>query len=131
MLTFGQALTAGEFHHVTQSQGGGACYRVRRNGKTQTWVRTPGAFSIPVRWGMRARDQFRITHSDAGDWNVAATCPRCVPVKVECPMGHSFEATRVEDFGNGITRVKVTDTQTSLWSRGALIDVATDRLVTA
>lgn len=76
-LTYEQALTAGAFHHATQSQSGGACYRVRRNGRTQTWKTRPAEWSMPVRWGVRARDQFRITQDDAADWHAADTCPRC------------------------------------------------------
>ena len=34
----------------------GNLWRVRRNGKTQTWVRKPGEFRIPVKMGFKSYD---------------------------------------------------------------------------
>lgn len=76
MITIAQARTADDFHHARESQASGReCYRVRRNGQTQTWATRPGEFRIPVKWGLRGYGQ--ITDGTAADWHVAATCPRC------------------------------------------------------
>lgn len=72
------AMTASEFHHVTQTQASGQqCARVRRNGKTQTWKTRPAEWRLPVKFGMRARDQFSLYEIEAESWNVANACPRC------------------------------------------------------
>jgi hypothetical protein len=74
------AVNAQEFHHVTESQGrnGAECYRVRRNGRTQVWARTPGRFRIPVKHGISARGQGQIRDSDAQQWNAVDPCTgRC------------------------------------------------------
>lgn len=114
MLTKEQAMTVRELHHVTRCQGGGACYRIRRNGQTQTWKTRPGNWSMPVRWGARSRDQFRITQDEAADWADAATCPRCTqPPAVtdsewlygDSPAGLRMQAAAelAAEFGNDVS----------------------------
>lgn len=76
MITMNDAQTAREFHHATQTQSTG-CYRVRRNGRTQTWKTRPADFRIPVVHGLRGYGQ--ITELDSASWHVADKCPRCVP----------------------------------------------------
>lgn len=81
MIVKSDALTAQRFHHVRETQAGGRqCYRVRRNGATQTWVTRPADFRIPVKHGLR--DYGQITDGTASDWNVADAldvCARCAP----------------------------------------------------
>ncbi len=84
-LTFEEACNASELHYTgdgpcrdsTGPRGGwtGKLTRVRRNGGTQTWKTRPGQFSAPFKYGMRARDQFRITNSDAASYHPASRCP--------------------------------------------------------
>jgi len=53
MITYEQALTANRFQHLTLKNADGTPVRARRSGKTQTWKRRPGAFSIPVKYGLK------------------------------------------------------------------------------
>jgi hypothetical protein len=77
MITKDQAVTANEFHHATETQASGKqCLRVRRNGHTQTWKTRPAEWRLPVKWGLHARGQFSIMHTDAANWHTAETCPR-------------------------------------------------------
>jgi hypothetical protein len=50
-------------------------YRVRRNGRTQTWVTRPTHFRLPVKYGYRARDQFSIWYYDADMYHPESRCP--------------------------------------------------------
>ncbi len=91
-ITQAQADTATEFHAemmygrsvtpVTCTTPGfaanGKSLRARRNGRTQRWKRQPERFSIPVKFGMRARDQFRIDETEARHWHAAEDCPAAV-----------------------------------------------------
>src|ERR1700687_84261 len=61
VITKEQALTVNEFHErhsveIKVGPRGGKTYPKiftwRRNGKTQTWVRNPEKFQIPVKFGM-------------------------------------------------------------------------------
>lgn len=110
MITKAEAVNSGNthFHHITDTQDRGrACYRVRRNGATQTWKTRPDEWRIPVKWGNYRYGQ--IWYFDAADWNIADssdTCERCRPVKVNGPNG-TFHAVVIGDHGNGITRVRV------------------------
>jgi hypothetical protein len=77
VITMEQALDGQEFHHNTETQANGKlCFRVRRNGKTQTWKTRPGEFRIPVKHGISARGQGQIHDYTAADWHVASECPR-------------------------------------------------------
>jgi hypothetical protein len=61
-----------------QGTGGNmVCYRIRRNGKTQTWKRKSNAerFRIPCKWGMHVCTE--ITETNAANWYPADMCPRC------------------------------------------------------
>lgn len=87
MITKAQAVSAREFHHDTQTQGTAGhpeCYRVRRNGATQTWKTRP-EWRIPVVHGLRGYGQ--IYDYDAGNWHTADQCPRDHALCAEC--GHS------------------------------------------
>lgn len=82
MLTRQRALTSDEFHHgeCTRTVGprGGVDLkqtRVRRNGMTQTWVTRPTEWRLPVKYGIRARDQFSIREYDAAQWHAREDCP--------------------------------------------------------
>lgn len=87
MVTLEQLLSrAGDELHYT---GSGPCkrtvgprggvtehvVRVRPNGRVKTWKTRPGQFSAPYKYGIRARDQFRISEREASDYHVAAECP--------------------------------------------------------
>jgi hypothetical protein len=87
MITKEQALTAHEFHF-------GTCTRVigpnggikehtehwRRNGETQTWVRRPDDFRVPIKYGLKSYSQ--IYASDAPQFHTAADCPLNDPAYV-------------------------------------------------
>jgi len=84
MITKAQALdySIAEFHYGTCTRTVGPrggvtekVVRVRRNGGVQTWKTRPDEWSMPVKYGMRARDQFRVTNKMAADWHAAADCP--------------------------------------------------------
>lgn len=45
------ALDAGRLSH---SMGNGKFWKIRRNGKTQTWKTRPNEFRIPIKAGLRA-----------------------------------------------------------------------------
>jgi len=62
------AMTANEFYHRTEKNSDGSPARARRNGRTKTWKRQPGAFRIPVKHGMY--DYFYIDNRNAGEWSV-------------------------------------------------------------
>lgn len=87
MITKEQALDYSITHfHYT---GDGACSRtigprgaittkitkVRRNGTVQTWKTRPNDWSMPVKYGIRARDQFRITNESAQNFHPETECP--------------------------------------------------------
>lgn len=92
-LTLEQAINGQEFHYEGPTYrgyrpaGAVACqrttgprggvkitqYRVRRNGRTQTWKTRPGEFRIPVVHGLKGYES--ITHHDAHMWHVASDCP--------------------------------------------------------
>jgi hypothetical protein len=62
-------------HHERQAQGGGReCLRIRVNGRPQTWKTRPSEVRVPVRWGMRARDQFSLREHEIGEWEPEASC---------------------------------------------------------
>ena len=82
MITRKEALTEPEFHTNrcirTYGPRGGeqvTSQRVRRNGMTQTWVTRPNDWSIPVKYGIYSKGQFRITQADADQWHAASACP--------------------------------------------------------
>ena len=85
MITKQQAIMADEFHYTgdhecsrTIGPRGGVTekvVRVRRNGATQTWKTRPTEWRLPVKYGMRARDQFSIHHYEAANWHTANDCP--------------------------------------------------------
>lgn len=84
-LTKDEALRVNELHYT----GTGMCHanlgprggvtihvvRVRRNGATQTWKTRPMEWRMPVKYGMRSRDQFSITQTDAVNYHPAERCP--------------------------------------------------------
>ena len=84
-LTLEEVLSGPELHYtgdgpcsVTVGPRGGQTVkvtRVRTNGAVQTWKTRPGQFSAPYKYGMRARDQFRVTNSDAAMYHPASRCP--------------------------------------------------------
>ena len=53
MITKEQALTENHFEHVSLKNADGSPLRVRRNGKTKTWVTRPNDFRIPVKYGLK------------------------------------------------------------------------------
>jgi len=66
MITKQEAMTADMFYHISRRNKDGTALRARRNGKTQTWVRRPNDFSIPVKHGLKRC--FRIDDSSRCDW---------------------------------------------------------------
>lgn len=74
-------------------EGDGGCWRktgpkggvkqqtieVRRNGGVQTWKTRPDEFRMPVKYGIRARDQFSVTHNDAWQYHTPDKCPLLQP----------------------------------------------------
>lgn len=70
MITLEQALTAQNFEHATQTnKGDKKPIRVRRTGKTITWVTRPNEFKVPVKYGLK--QSLYITQDNAHEWNVA------------------------------------------------------------
>lgn len=77
MITYDEALTANNFEHVSLKNADGTPLRCRRSGKTKTWKRQPGAFRIPVKYGLK--QSFYIEWAPTGfdgfgnaaDWEVA------------------------------------------------------------
>ena len=49
--------------------------QVRRNGRTQTWKTRPEEWRVPVKYGIRAPDQFSITQHEADNWHTPEQCP--------------------------------------------------------
>lgn len=48
----------------------GKWWRVRRNGKTQTWKREPMRFRIPVKAGLRAYGEITNGNMNDGNWRI-------------------------------------------------------------
>jgi hypothetical protein len=71
-LSYGQWL-----HHKTQTQGGNVPLRIRVNGRPQVWKTRPDEVRVPVRWGMRSRDQFSLYEYDLPNWHLGETCAAC------------------------------------------------------
>lgn len=69
MITYQQALTADQFHHVRLRNADGTPLRARRNGRTQTWKTRPGKFRVPCK--IEFYDCHDITHEAVADWEVA------------------------------------------------------------
>lgn len=58
------------FEHKTLTNADGTRLRVRRNGKTRTWKRTPERFEIPVKYGLY---QYAIIDNDNhNEWVVTS-----------------------------------------------------------
>jgi hypothetical protein len=97
-ITYEQALTASEFHQEASPPGYAGPFRQacesingpvrwRRNGKTQTWKRTPGQFKIPVKHGLRDYDY--ISNGNANLVHAAEDCPVLkIQAELNCPSVH-------------------------------------------
>jgi len=75
-----QALSVDYFHYgnCTRRVGprGGVTERVeewRRNGATQTWVRSPERFRVPIKFWLRGYSE--ITDYNANEFHAASDCP--------------------------------------------------------
>lgn len=80
MVTKEQAMRADHFHFgdCTKVDGprGGAKTKVenwRRNGRTQTWARSPERFRVPIKYGLRGYSE--INERNATRFHVAEHCP--------------------------------------------------------
>lgn len=69
MITKQQAETANNFEHISIKNRDGTPLRARRNGKTETWKRSPERFSIPCKHGLY--NYFYITEISANQWNAS------------------------------------------------------------
>ena len=67
-LRHGQVL-----HHSTGKNADGTPLRCRVNGYCKTWKRTPEAFKLPVKHGLR--DCFYITENEAQYWSLPERHP--------------------------------------------------------
>lgn len=56
-------------HHVTKLNRDNTPLRVRITGKVQTWKTRPGAFKIPVKYGLY--ESGYITQDNADSWVIA------------------------------------------------------------
>lgn len=66
------ALTAQTFYHRTRKYANSKRpMEARRNGATKTWVRQPGKFRIPAKFGLY--DCFYIDNDNAHEWTVRPT----------------------------------------------------------
>jgi hypothetical protein len=59
--------TVNTFYHVSKTNSTGRI-RVRRNGKTKTWKRTPEKFQIPVKYGLY--EYGYITNENCKEWTI-------------------------------------------------------------
>lgn len=80
MITYEQALEADQFHHgeCTRTFGTRGAEHLqiehwRRNGQTLTWVRSPGRFQLPIKFGMYG--YAHINNTNAEEFHVADDCP--------------------------------------------------------
>lgn len=74
-ITKAQALTLDTFHHPSTRHGKPHCSVWRRNGATQTWVRDPERFRVPVKYGLYAYGQ--LTNAEAPTFYAPDDCPVC------------------------------------------------------
>ena len=56
------------FYHISAKDSKGGRVKVRRNGKTKIWKRTPSYYEIPVKHGLKKC--FRITPYTAHEWTI-------------------------------------------------------------
>lgn len=77
MITKRDAIDASEFHQTGAQNSDGTCRRWRRNGTTQTWVRSPERFRVPVKHGLYDYDQ--ITENEAAMVHLPGS-PECPEV---------------------------------------------------
>ena len=70
MISKQQAETLDRFH---AERPGRSCEIWRRNGKTQTWKRSPGRFRTPVKWGLSSYMQ--LTDTNAHLFHSDQDCP--------------------------------------------------------
>lgn len=80
MVTKEQATVSNRFHfkgctRVIGPKGGVKVSQIvlRRNGKTKTWVTRPGAFRIPVKYGLKFCTY--ITNDNAHEYHTESECP--------------------------------------------------------
>lgn len=55
-----------ELHHAWLKNRDGTPVRCRRNGRCKTWVREPGRWRLPVKYGLK--QCFDITPSNCWEW---------------------------------------------------------------
>jgi hypothetical protein len=105
MITKEQAMKADLFHY-------GKCQRVegprggvkimtevwRRNGRTQTWVRSPERFRVPVKYGLRGYSQ--ITEEHAELFHVPEQCPAETKLMALSPNFYGFGGNEAEAKAN-------------------------------
>jgi len=63
-------LNAQTFEHKTATNADGTRLRVRRNGKTRTWKRSPDQFEIPVKYGLY--DYYIIDNTNHDEWVITS-----------------------------------------------------------
>lgn len=98
MITKAQALTAHEFHHGNCTRAIGkrgaikeSITRARRNGRTQTWKRTPERWRVPIKMGLYGYAD--ITPERANEWHTPEDCPL---IHVEGSVQSIAHHTRVQ-----------------------------------
>ena len=69
MITKEQAINEDRFHYRDPDK----CVRIRRNGRTKLWKRTPERWQMPVKFGLYS--YWTMHESDADDMHVASECP--------------------------------------------------------
>ena len=63
-------IKASTFEHKFTQNADGSRLRVRRNGKTRTWKRTPNRFEIPVKYGLY--QYYIIDDTNHSEWVVTS-----------------------------------------------------------
>jgi hypothetical protein len=58
-------------HHTTATNSDGTPLCARVNGAVKTWRTRPGAFSVPMKHGLRSH--FYLTEDNAADWSFPST----------------------------------------------------------
>lgn len=49
-------------HELCAQMGNGRWWRIRRNGKTQTWKRSPDSFRVPIKAGLKSYGDISDAH---------------------------------------------------------------------
>lgn len=135
-VTKALALVKDEFHHGTCTRTHGprggereTVVRYRRMGATKTWKTRPEEFRVPVKFGMRARDSWEITHENGDEFHAADDCPLSVAeYRDQLQDGRIVEVTKAG--GGTLGRRYDGDWVVAIWDRKGRTLLMDDKLRT-